>query len=103
MPGGCRSADERGVSAVLSLVLLALSVPMSAALLAAAAPAVAADAVALEGKYLVGRCIAFVVLLFSGPILMGISLAVRCSSRGPVLFRQRRVGQDGELFDMLKF
>jgi lipopolysaccharide/colanic/teichoic acid biosynthesis glycosyltransferase len=88
---------------VLSLLLLALSVPMSAALLAAAGPALEAHAVALEGKYLVGRCIAFVALLFIAPILIGLVLAVRFSSRGPVLFRQQRVGQDGELFDMLKF
>jgi lipopolysaccharide/colanic/teichoic acid biosynthesis glycosyltransferase len=30
-------------------------------------------------------------------------LAVRMTSRGPVLFRQERVGMDGEPFEMLKF
>ncbi|HWH94565.1 MAG TPA: sugar transferase [Baekduia sp.] len=85
------------------LLLLALAVPMSAALLAAAAPAIAADAVALEAKYLVGRCIAFVALLVLLPLLAGLALAVRCSSRGPVLFKQRRVGEGGEVFQMLKF
>ncbi|WCB96923.1 UDP-glucose:undecaprenyl-phosphate glucose-1-phosphate transferase [Baekduia alba] len=88
---------------MLSLLLLALAVPMSAVLLAAAAPALSAHSVALEAKYLVGRCIAFVALLAIAPILIGLTLAVRLTSRGPVLFRQRRVGQDGELFEMLKF
>ena len=32
-----------------------------------------------------------------------IALAVRLSSPGPILFRQKRVGQHGELFEMLKF
>ena len=85
------------------LLLLALSVPMSAALLAAAGPAFEARAVALEAKYLVGRCLALVALLLLLPLLVAIALAVRCSSRGPVLFRQRRVGEGGEIFEMLKF
>jgi lipopolysaccharide/colanic/teichoic acid biosynthesis glycosyltransferase len=87
----------------LSLLLLALAVPMSAALLAAAAPAIEAQAVALEAKYLVGRCVALVALLLVAPLMIALALAVRGSSRGPVLFRQRRVGQGGETFEMLKF
>jgi lipopolysaccharide/colanic/teichoic acid biosynthesis glycosyltransferase len=91
------------MSPLLSLLLLALAVPLTAALLAAAAPAVEAHAVALEGKYLVGRCLALVAMVVLLPLLAALALSVRLSSRGPVLFRQRRVGQDGETFDMLKF
>jgi exopolysaccharide biosynthesis polyprenyl glycosylphosphotransferase len=37
-------------------------------------------------------------------ILMGlIALAIRLEDRGPVLFRQQRVGENGRLFEMLKF
>ncbi|WAC65580.1 sugar transferase [Agrococcus sp. SL85] len=32
-----------------------------------------------------------------------IAIAIRIDSPGPVLFRQQRVGRDGQLFDMLKF
>jgi lipopolysaccharide/colanic/teichoic acid biosynthesis glycosyltransferase len=82
--------------------MLALAVPMTAALVAAATPAVDA-AVALEAKYLVGRCLAAAALLGLLPILLTVAVAVRCSSRGPVLFRQRRVGAGGTEFQMLKF
>jgi lipopolysaccharide/colanic/teichoic acid biosynthesis glycosyltransferase len=90
------------MSPLLALFLLALAVPMSAALLAAAAPAFEAHAVALEAKYLTGRCLAFVLLVLFAPLLIGLAVAVRCTSRGPVLFRQARVGQGGETFTMLK-
>jgi lipopolysaccharide/colanic/teichoic acid biosynthesis glycosyltransferase len=76
------------MSPVVSLLLFALAVPMSAALLALAAPAVEAHAVALEGKYLVGRIAALVALVILLPLL---------------IFRQRRVGEGGEVFEMLKF
>jgi lipopolysaccharide/colanic/teichoic acid biosynthesis glycosyltransferase len=91
------------MSPVLSLLLFALAVPMSAALLAAAAPAVEAHAVALEAKYLVGRILAFIALVAIVPVLLVLALAVALSSRGPVLFRQQRVGEGGATFSMLKF
>jgi exopolysaccharide biosynthesis polyprenyl glycosylphosphotransferase len=37
------------------------------------------------------------------PVLLVTALAVVTTSRGPVLYRQERVGRDGEPFDMLKF
>jgi exopolysaccharide biosynthesis polyprenyl glycosylphosphotransferase len=45
---------------------------------------------------------AIVVLLLS-PVLLGIALAVKLTSPGPVLYRQRRVGLRGRPFTMLKF
>ncbi len=47
-----------------------------------------------------------VLLVVAVPALMlglGCALAVRLTSRGPVLFRQERVGKDGRLFVVLKF
>ncbi|MCR5576078.1 MAG: exopolysaccharide biosynthesis polyprenyl glycosylphosphotransferase [Oscillospiraceae bacterium] len=37
------------------------------------------------------------------PLLLGISAAIRCTSPGPVLYRQERVGLNGKVFTMLKF
>ena len=42
-------------------------------------------------------------LLLSAPLLGLIAVAVRLSGPGSVLFRQRRIGQDGRQFDLLKF
>lgn len=44
------------------------------------------------------------LLLFAcGPVLLITALAVKLSSRGPVFFRQERVGQYGRTFELLKF
>ena len=42
-------------------------------------------------------------LIVLSPILLGIALAIRRDSPGPVLFRQLRIGRDGRPFTMLKF
>jgi lipopolysaccharide/colanic/teichoic acid biosynthesis glycosyltransferase len=47
--------------------------------------------------------VAGVALLLLLPVLAVIALAVRLSSPGPVLFRQRRVGRDLRPFTVLKF
>jgi exopolysaccharide biosynthesis polyprenyl glycosylphosphotransferase len=46
--------------------------------------------------------IAGLVLLLTLPIMLIAAVAIKLDSRGPVLFRQVRVGKDGELFEMLK-
>jgi exopolysaccharide biosynthesis polyprenyl glycosylphosphotransferase len=42
-------------------------------------------------------------LIIASPILIAAGLAVRCTSRGPVLFRQQRITQGGRTFSMYKF
>jgi exopolysaccharide biosynthesis polyprenyl glycosylphosphotransferase len=41
-------------------------------------------------------------LLLASPLLLLAALAIKLDDRGPVLYRQRRVGRDGEEFDLLK-
>jgi exopolysaccharide biosynthesis polyprenyl glycosylphosphotransferase len=54
-------------------------------------------------KHALDRIFALVLLFVLAPLILCSALAVRLSSRGPVLFRQRRVGRDGKAFDLYKF
>ena len=42
-------------------------------------------------------------LLFLSPVFTLTALAIKLDSRGPVLFRQSRIGRDGKAFTMVKF
>lgn len=42
-------------------------------------------------------------LVALAPLLVVLAVAVKADSRGPVFFRQRRIGRRGEVFSMLKF
>jgi lipopolysaccharide/colanic/teichoic acid biosynthesis glycosyltransferase len=42
-------------------------------------------------------------LLMLAPVLLGIALAVKLDSRGPVFYRQERVGRHGRVFRIHKF
>lgn len=42
-------------------------------------------------------------LIFLSPVYAAIALAVKLSSSGPILYRQERIGLNGESFDILKF
>lgn len=44
-----------------------------------------------------------IVLFILLPLLIGIAIAIRFESPGPILFRQQRIGRDNTLFMMLKF
>ena len=42
-------------------------------------------------------------LIFLSPLFLLISLLIKLSSKGPVLFRQKRVGKNGIVFTLIKF
>jgi lipopolysaccharide/colanic/teichoic acid biosynthesis glycosyltransferase len=46
--------------------------------------------------------VAAVALVLTSPIMAGAILAIRLESPGHPIYTQRRVGKDGEMFDMLK-
>jgi exopolysaccharide biosynthesis polyprenyl glycosylphosphotransferase len=71
-------------------------------------PILHVDQIRLErGKAILKRTLdigASALLLFlSAPLCMIVAISVRLGSAGPVLFRQERVGKDGQPFTMLKF
>jgi lipopolysaccharide/colanic/teichoic acid biosynthesis glycosyltransferase len=51
---------------------------------------------------LVDLAIATLALAIFSPVLLLAAIAIKLGSRGPVIYRQRRVGLDGEEFEMLK-
>ena len=54
-------------------------------------------------KYAIDRVVAGVAILLLSPILLSLAAAVLITSGRPIFFRQRRIGLDGQEFDMLKF
>lgn len=60
----------------------------------------ALDAAATRAFDVVVSLLGLVVL---GPLLIVVALLVRLSSRGPVLFRQRRIGRSFKTFEIYKF
>jgi lipopolysaccharide/colanic/teichoic acid biosynthesis glycosyltransferase len=55
------------------------------------------------GKRVLDVICSFLALLLTSPLLLFIALAIKLTSPGPVLFRQKRVGKNGRLFEILKF
>jgi putative colanic acid biosysnthesis UDP-glucose lipid carrier transferase len=47
--------------------------------------------------------LATLILLMITPVLIGVAIGVKLSSPGPVIFRQRRTGLDGEIIEVYKF
>jgi lipopolysaccharide/colanic/teichoic acid biosynthesis glycosyltransferase len=61
------------------------------------------SASSLRLKRSIDCLVALLVLVALGPVMLVIALAVRLSSPGPALFRQRRIGQRGREFMLYKF
>ena len=54
-------------------------------------------------KRLMDVALSLLGLIFSSPLLLLTSILIKLDSRGPVLFRQTRVGKNGEPFTCYKF
>ncbi|CAB3783201.1 undecaprenyl-phosphate glucose phosphotransferase [Paraburkholderia fynbosensis] len=54
-------------------------------------------------KEIFDRLFAAAALIALAPLLLAIAIAVKLSSRGPVLFKQKRKGADGRVFTIYKF
>ncbi|MCH6265998.1 sugar transferase [Neobacillus citreus] len=57
----------------------------------------------LKVKRIVDIILSFIGLLVSFPLMVVISIAIKLDSKGPILFKQERLGLNGKLFHMYKF
>lgn len=54
-------------------------------------------------KRILDFVLALVGIIIISPILLLISILIKCSSKGPVLFKQERLGYHGRTFKIVKF
>ena len=54
-------------------------------------------------KRVVDVITALVGLVISSPVMLGAAIAVGCTSRGPIIFKQERIGLHNKPFKMYKF
>jgi lipopolysaccharide/colanic/teichoic acid biosynthesis glycosyltransferase len=57
----------------------------------------------LIAKRIIDISFSSTVLLLASPILLLTALAIRLESKGPILYRSKRVGSNYKIFDLLKF
>ena len=54
-------------------------------------------------KYTFDRLASLLGLTILAPLLLAIAVAIRLDSPGPAIYRARRIGEGGQVFDMYKF
>jgi sugar transferase (PEP-CTERM system associated) len=54
-------------------------------------------------KRMLDVVVSLALLVATTPVLCAVALLIRCESRGPVLYRQERIGQYGKPFTLFKF
>lgn len=55
------------------------------------------------GKSAFDLCFSLIALAAVSPVMVAIAIAVKATSKGPVLYKSERIGLDGKPFQMLKF
>lgn len=100
--------EQRGVELIVSPGIVEVAGPRISirpvaglSLLHLERPSVSGGPHMLKGIF--DRVVGCLMLLGVSPILLVTAILVKLTSRGPVLFRQTRVGRGGEQFQMLKF
>lgn len=54
-------------------------------------------------KRIIDVCVSLLGFILLSPVFMMTAIAIKAESRGPVLFRQDRIGRHGKVFKMIKF
>ncbi|MFA5926879.1 MAG: undecaprenyl-phosphate glucose phosphotransferase [Patescibacteria group bacterium] len=88
--------------------LLALATKNVSLGLVGSTPVMALQPIPLDGwgrvtKRILDILFSLVALLLSSPLLIFAAVGTRLTSSGPIVFKQKRVGRDGQTFDFYKF
>lgn len=99
---------SRNVGLIMAPALTDIAGPRIHTQQVAGLPLIHVTTPTLEGgqrvaKRLFDIAVSGLLILVAAPLMGAIALLVRIDSRGPVLFRQKRVGIEGAHFKMLKF
>lgn len=54
-------------------------------------------------KHILDKIFALILLILLSPILVILSIIVKIDSRGPIIFKQKRLGKNGAIFEIYKF
>jgi lipopolysaccharide/colanic/teichoic acid biosynthesis glycosyltransferase len=54
-------------------------------------------------RRVIDTIIALLMLIVLSPLLLVLAIWVKLDSKGPVIFKQKRIGKDGKTYDMYKF
>lgn len=54
-------------------------------------------------KNILDKVLGVILLIILSPILAIISLGIKIDSEGPIIFKQKRLGKNGEIFEIYKF
>jgi exopolysaccharide biosynthesis polyprenyl glycosylphosphotransferase len=102
------SLEGTGVDLVVAPALTDVAGPRVHVRPVAGLPLLHVEAPQYEGpmrvtKEIFDRVMASLLVVGLSPVLLLIALAVKVTSRGPVIFKQQRVGRNGETFQVYKF
>ena len=54
-------------------------------------------------KWVFDKFVALIALILLSPLMIGVAIAIKLESKGPILFRQKRHGFNNELIEIFKF
>jgi len=56
-----------------------------------------------KGKIILDKLLSLIGLILTAPLFLLIAVTVKVDSKGPVIYRQQRVGKGGQVFNLYKF